>query len=87
MNIHSNIAHDALSIATQQTISIDNKLKNYLRLICDECIICFADNTYLVYKRGKSYRQDTLKIVTCHNDLPFSPLDLDLIDFDKDFQK
>lgn len=67
----SNLAYDAFALATQQSVTIDNRLKSFLRLVCDECIICFPDNTYLVFKRGKSYRQDKINIVTCHTNLPF----------------
>lgn len=77
-------AYDALSLATQQ-MPISTDIKRLLRLIAgDDCIICFKDGSYLVYKHKSSYRLDTLHVETCQDDLPFCPLDLDLVDLTKD---
>lgn len=64
-------AHDALSLANEQTI-IQTNIKRLLRLIaCDDVIMCFKDGSYLVYKYNEqSYRQDKL-IIAQSDDLPF----------------
>lgn len=79
-------AHQALTLSCTTNTSLDNKLKMFFRLIAsDDVIICFKDGSYLVYKYSKeSYRLDSLLIETCQDDLPFCPLDLNLIDLSKE---
>lgn len=79
-------AQQAFSLATTTNTTLDNKLKQLLRLLSDDCIICFPDKSYLVYHYDKnSYRNDKLRVECCQDDLPFFPVDVDLIDLTKEY--
>lgn len=78
-------AHNALSLSIATNTTLDNRLKLLLRAVaCDDCIICFKDGSYLVYEFSQqSWRFDKLRVETCQDDLPFCPVDVDLLDLSK----
>lgn len=79
-------AHNALCLSQTTNTTLDNKIKQVLRLVaCDDVIICFKDKSYLVYKHDKdSYRNDRLFVENCQDNLPFCPVDLDSLDLTRE---
>lgn len=77
-------AYEAFALGNSTMATNNTALKGILRQICKSCIIAFDDNSYLVYTAGKNWRSDKLEIITCQDDLPFCPIDLDLVDLSKE---
>lgn len=72
-------AHDFLTLINEQQTTQANQIKQLLSSVTDDdVIICFSDLSYLIVSK------DSLSVECCIDDLPFLPVDVDLIDLTKD---
>lgn len=72
-------AHDFLTLINEQQTTQANQIKQLLSSVTDDdVIICFSDLSYLIVSK------DSLSVEYCIDNLPFLPVDVDLIDLTKD---
>lgn len=72
-------AHDFLNLINEKQTTQANQIKQLLSSVTDDdVIICFSDLSYLIVSK------DRLSVECCIDDLPFLPVDLNLVDLTKD---